>query len=172
MKNFTLILYVACFLIANPLHGQSIEIYKTPFPAVQNGFTTADGKEWRLGKSATQLRIVNFWALWCPPCVKELKSLSQLKRMFSKDELDVVTIATGKHRPETVNAMFLALGVGDLPQFFDQNSKLALEFGAPSVPYTVLLDADGKEIGRIIGAADWDSTAMIDQIRALLKTLK
>ncbi len=170
MKFYTLILYVACFVIANTvrLNAQPvIEIYGEPRLALTQNYFDQDGKSGKLGSSNTRIRIVNFWALWCAPCVAELGSLDRLDAMFDDSEIDVITIATGKNAPKAVDTLFEELKATNLTRYYDPKSRLAAQAGVVTIPYTIILDQNGAEIGRVIGAADWDDPSMVAQLKAI-----
>lgn len=167
MKFFTLILYVACFVIANPVRiiaAPVIEIYDEPRLALTQSYLDNEGKRRLLGPSDSRLRIVNFWALWCADCVAELASLDRLDAIFDDREVDVITIATGKNESEDVQKLFNELRVQNLTQYYDPKSRLAHQAGAVSIPYSIILDHTGAEVGRLIGAAQWDNPDMVKQI--------
>ena len=119
MKFFTLILYVACIAIAIPQRSYCdslLEIYDVPKLPLTQTYIDENGKRQALGPAKTKLRVVNFWALWCAPCLEELASLNTLDGWFLDADLDVITIATGKNSVTKVSDLFANLHVEKLTE--------------------------------------------------------
>jgi hypothetical protein len=81
------------------------------------------------------------------------------------DSVQVLTVSEDLEGATMVPPFFAEKGLENLPQWLDQNNDLAIAFGGGgSLPLTVLYDAQGKEVWRVIGAYDWSS----EEARALL----
>jgi thiol-disulfide isomerase/thioredoxin len=108
--------------------------------------------------------LLNLWATWCVPCVTEMPLLDQIAGEMG-ESLTVLTVSEDLEGTTTVPAFFAEKGYEHLPQWLDQTNDLAIAFGGGgSLPLTVMYDADGKELWRVIGAYDWTS----EEARALL----
>ncbi len=117
-----------------------------------------DGREVTLADFRGRTILVNFWATWCAPCVKELPSLDALQAEFGDKNFEVVAVAAGPQGKEAPAAFLARLGVANLRLYADPRLRLAATIGGGSVlPVSVLYDARGREIGRLIGEADWSS---------------
>ncbi len=114
--------------------------------------------------------LLNFWATWCAPCRKEMPMLSALQTEFGGDQFEVLTIAAGRNSPVGIKKFFDEIGVTNLPRHQDPKQTLSAQMGVFGLPITVILDADGKEIARMRGDADWASDSARAVIRALLPT--
>ena len=112
--------------------------------------------------------LVNFWATWCAPCRKEMPALAELQEELGGDTFEVLTIATGRNSPEGIKKFFAEIGVDNLPRHQDPQQALAAQMGIFGLPISVILDADGREIARLRGDADWSSDSAKTVIRALL----
>lgn len=131
-------------------------------PAVS--LTDPAGESLELGEATGKPVLLNLWATWCVPCVTEMPLLDQLAGEMG-DRLTVLTVSEDLEGTTQVPAFFAEKGFLHLPQWLDQNNDLAIAFGGGgSLPLTVLYDAQGKEVWRVIGAFDWDS----EEARALL----
>jgi thiol-disulfide isomerase/thioredoxin len=108
--------------------------------------------------------VVNFWATWCAPCRKEMPGLDRLAAMGL---VDVVTVATGRNPPPAITRFFEEIGVKNLPVLLDPKSALARQMGVFGLPLTVILDPEGREVGRLIGDAEWDSPDALAMFGAL-----
>lgn len=108
--------------------------------------------------------LVNFWALWCPPCVEELPSLDRLAARVS-EELgeDVVVVGVNVDRGDAGRPLsFMQTnGVEHLAFLHDPSFAAALKLNVRGMPTTLLLDRRGRELGRFIGATEWDSAEVM-----------
>ncbi|MEX0645822.1 MAG: redoxin family protein [Parvularculaceae bacterium] len=117
-----------------------------------------EGRSLTLAEFKGKTILVNFWATWCPPCVRELPSLDALQAEFGEKGFEVVAIATGPQGKVAPADFFARLGVKNLRLYADPQLRLASTIGGGSVlPVSILYDAQGREIGRLIGEADWAS---------------
>lgn len=110
--------------------------------------------------------VMNVWATWCPPCIKELPSLQKLadKKIFS-----VITVSIDRDRAK-VKAFLHRNGFTRLPVVWDQNGKALKEaFGLNGVPTTYILDRSKKVVAVEKGERDWAHPAMVAKIKEYLK---
>lgn len=129
-------------------------------------FTTPDGTSKTLADYRGQHVVLNFWALWCAPCVKEMPELNALSRALGPEGLAVVTVATGRNAPARVDAFFADKQLDALPKLYDPRMAMAQDFAAMGLPVTVLIDPEGREIARANGALDWSSPEALNLFRA------
>lgn len=101
--------------------------------------------------------LMNIWATWCVPCVVEMPMLDSLASEIGED-VRVLTVSADIQGAEKVVPFFEANGFANLPRWMDQQGHLAEALGGGgSLPITILYDAEGKEVWRVIGAYDWHS---------------
>jgi len=99
--------------------------------------------------------LVNLWATWCGPCVKELPTLDRLARSGSVQVL-AVSQDSGPHA--SVVAFLKAHRIETLEPYQDSKMGLSATLGPDTVlPTSILVDADGKEVWRYVGDLDWTS---------------
>lgn len=140
-----------------------------PKAAGTAAFQLADGAgTMTLADYKGKVVVLNFWATWCAPCRVEMPHLSKLQAELGGPDFEVVTIATGRNSPTGIKAFFNEIGVENLPRHQDPRQKLAAEMGVFGLPITVILDAEGNEIARLRGDADWASESAFEVLRALL----
>ncbi|MEZ5675248.1 Thiol-disulfide isomerase or thioredoxin [Thalassovita litoralis] len=146
---------------------KKLNLHSAPQAVPDIAFVSADGTDMTLADYKGKLVLVNFWATWCAPCRKEMPALSALQAEFGGDDFEVVTIATGRNPPPAMAKFFDQIGVTNLPLHRDPKSALARQMAVLGLPVSVILNADGQEIGRLMGDADWHS----DSARALIAAL-
>lgn len=123
-------------------------------PAPKLGFNDPDGKETSLAAFQGKPTLVNLWATWCAPCVKELPTLDQLARA-DKGKLNVVAISQDDGPHPSVVAFLQTHKIQTLDSYQDPKSHLLYGLGAEVLPTSILFDANGREIWRYVGDQDW-----------------
>lgn len=102
--------------------------------------------------------LVNLWASWCAPCIKELPTLDALaKRHLVDGALGVVAISQDSAPKASVEAFLKHHKIANLGAFRDPDMQLSAKLGAQILPTTILYDAQGKEVWRYVGDLDWTS---------------
>ena len=103
--------------------------------------------------------LVNLWASWCAPCVKELPTLDKLAQSHDVDgELGVIAVSQDSGPQPSVVAFLKKLNVTDLGAYHDPNMALSGALGPDVVlPTSILIDAEGREVWRYVGDLDWTS---------------
>lgn len=126
--------------------------------------------------SQKDLTVVNIWATWCPPCKAEMPTLAKLAKDIEKDNLQLIGIPLdismqNDSEAETAKNMLADAGAEYLNLKMTPEIKEALFSSLPGLPATMLLDANGKMVGKImIGAREYDE--FHDWIYNNLETLK
>jgi thiol-disulfide isomerase/thioredoxin len=111
--------------------------------------------------------VLNFWATWCAPCREEMPSLDRLQAAMP--DLTVLAVATGPNPVPALQRFLEEAEVDDLTIWRDPNSALARQMGVLGLPVTVILSAEGTEVARLIGGAEWDSADAKAVLGALMK---
>ena len=101
--------------------------------------------------------LLNLWATWCAPCVKEMPQLDRLAGEL-EGEVKVVTVSQDIRGAEVVTPFFAKHGYQRLEPWLDPETALSAQFTPEGVlPLTILFDASGREILRVTGGYDWGS---------------
>ena len=112
--------------------------------------------------------VLNLWATWCGPCVKELPSLDLLQSRFSKNKVTILAVSQDKTGAKLVPAFYKKLGIRNLAVHLDPQSDAMTAFRVHGLPTTIIIDQSGREISRLVGAIKWDSEEVESMLRALL----
>jgi thiol-disulfide isomerase/thioredoxin len=121
--------------------------------------TDPDGATLSLAQTRGQPVLLNLWATWCVPCVTEMPLLDDLAGDYD-GRLRVLTVSEDMQGAEKVVPFFEERGFANLPRWMDEKNDLAVAFGGgAALPLTVLYDAQGREVWRVMGGYDWAGTA-------------
>ena len=115
---------------------------------------------------SSKLTLLNFWATWCAPCKKELPKLDILDQKISKKKLNVVLINIENIEYNKIQKFFDELKVKNLVSYFDIKLKLTKVLKLRGIPITLIVNSQGKEIGKIIGDLDFTDPRFITWINS------
>ncbi|HEY4546531.1 MAG TPA: TlpA disulfide reductase family protein [Pedomonas sp.] len=132
------------------------------------GFKAQDGKRVKLADFQGKVVVLNLWATWCAPCVKEMPQLDRLQGMYPAEDLAVLTVSIDTRGWRVVAPFWEKHNFQNIQPYFDQTRMLLDAFKAGTVPLTIIYDRQGKEIARVPGAAEWDAKPATDLIATLV----
>jgi len=146
---------------------------KTLPPKVGDGafdtpFFTATEEPLTLAHFKGRGLVVNFWATWCMPCVREMPSLDRLAKALKGSGIEVVAISEDRKALEKVPPFYTDMGIKNLDLYYDIKGALSRKLGADGLPTTVLITPDGVVLGRVMGALEWDSQEVESYLRNAL----
>lgn len=119
-------------------------------------FKNPDGGDFTLAKFKGTPVLVNLWASWCAPCVKELPTLQKLEESHNLDgAIGVIAVSQDMAPQGSVDAFLKDKGIGRFAAFHDPDMNLTTALDVQVMPTTVLYDAEGKEVWRYTGDLDW-----------------
>ncbi len=149
------------------MHGFILLKERVPAPTV--AFQTGDGSSIDFSDFEGKVLIVNFWATWCPPCIKEMPSLNRLQSAFPGEDFEVIAINQDRGGSRIAEPFLRdKLGLRDLKIYLDHRMALGRAFKNRGLPATYAIDRDGNIVGGLFGAAHWDSEDAKDLVRFLL----
>ncbi|GAB5488942.1 MAG: hypothetical protein Pars2KO_25120 [Parasphingorhabdus sp.] len=131
-----------------------LDISKRGTPALDDAFQNPKGGTVNLSDFQGKPLLVNIWATWCAPCIVEMPMLDELAAR-EKNRLKVLVVSQDLQGMDKVGPFFEKSNFAELEPYLDPDNKLSFGFGTGVMPTTVLFDADGKEVWRVIGAMDW-----------------
>jgi thiol-disulfide isomerase/thioredoxin len=99
--------------------------------------------------------LVNLWATWCGPCVVEMPSLDRLAGREG-ERIQVLALSQDLNGRELVTQFFAARHFRQLDPFLDPEMAVMTALRIDTLPTTILYDAQGREVWRMTGMAEWD----------------
>lgn len=137
-------------------------------PVINAAFADGGGAAKSLGDWKGKVLLVNLWATWCAPCRKEMPALAQLQKEMGSDQFEVVAISVDRKGVEASAAFLKETGAENLKLYVEPSLTILNDLQAIGLPATLLIDRQGREIGRLLGPADWASPEAIALIKAAL----
>ncbi len=144
-------------------------LLKEPKPLPELAFETLAGAPAKLSDLKGKVVVLNFWATWCAPCREEMPSLDRLQAAFDPNEVVVVALAVERSAPERIKAFLDEAGVSRLAVYRDATAATSRAVGLPGLPATLLVDREGREVGRVLGIAEWDGPIAVDAVARLVE---
>jgi thiol-disulfide isomerase/thioredoxin len=141
----------------------------TPEPLPNFKFQDAEGKERTLADWKGKVVLLNLWATWCLPCRKEMPALDRLQAAEGSNKFEVIAISVDRKGMEASKKFLAETGVKNLGLYVDTTARLNSDLKAIGLPATILIDKEGREIGRLLGPAEWDSEDAVRLIRFATK---
>jgi len=138
-----------------------------PFAAPTISLTDSDGHTLELSELRGKLVLVNLWATWCEPCLREMPSLERLQSQLG-ERIAVLAVSEDRGGNKAVEPFIAKLGLKSVKIYIDPKSEVGHAFGARGLPTSFLIDREGKVLGRVEGAAEWDSPKILGVLEPLL----
>ncbi len=169
MKMHALYLLGAMLAVAQPATAaeapQNFAVLDTPAVVPEISFADAAGQPKKLADYSGKVVLLNIWATWCAPCRKEMPTLDRLQAELGGPDFEVVALSMDRKGADVVKKFYAEIGITHLALNIDTSAKAMFALDAVGLPMTLLIDRNGKEIGRLIGPAEWDAPDMVDFIR-------
>jgi thiol-disulfide isomerase/thioredoxin len=142
-----------------------------PIPLPELRVLDGAGRPVELASLKGKVVLLNIWATWCPPCRQEMPSLDRLQAQLGGADFQVVALSmdTGAKGLELVKSFYASEGIRHLAIYQDAEANAIFKLKAVGVPTTLLLDRQGREIGRMSGTAEWDAPKIVDALKALMR---
>lgn len=139
-----------------------------PSEVPEFSFTDADGQEMTLADFRGKTVLLNMWATWCAPCREEMPGLDRLQKEMGGDNFEVVALSVDRGGVPASKRFFDQINVSSLATYVDKSGKASKPLRVIGMPTTLLIDAEGREVGRLVGPAEWDSEEAKKLIKAEL----
>ena len=145
--------------------GENFTLLDPPVPAPPEAFADLDGNRVRLTDFEGRVVLLNFWATWCAPCIREMPALDNLQAALGDRGLIVAAVSIDRGGAKVIRPFAKRLGLAHLGLYHDAKGALFRAFGVSGLPTTFLIDRDGGIVGVYVGPAEWDGP----EARALIE---
>jgi thiol-disulfide isomerase/thioredoxin len=152
----------------DPAPPAGFEVFAGQFAAPNVPFADEHASLTAIRDFRGKIVILNLWATWCAPCVKEMPSLERLAGRLPPDRFAVVAVSQDKGGVAIAKFFLDRIGVRSLPLYVDPNGRVSREFGVRGLPTTILIAQSSTVLAKLEGPAEWDS----DEIVAYLLSLE
>ena len=155
-----------------PISGtvQNFIVFDKPIPAPQIPLSARTGGEQTLADWRGKIVVVNFWATWCGPCIREMPTLARLQEKFAGDDFEMVIVSQDRGGWKVIERFMNRLKLDFPNSLLDGRLKLSRAMQVQSLPVVAILDRQGNEVGRVTGGAEWDAPEAIELIEYYLNS--
>jgi thiol-disulfide isomerase/thioredoxin len=152
-----------------PLPAQAFNFAPSePKPAPDISFFDSEGTERTLEHYRGKVLVLNLWATWCAPCRREMPALDRLQAQLGDEGLLVMPLSMDRGGLDQIQEFYDEVGLPTLGIYHDPKAAAGRAFGALGLPTTIVIDREGREVGRLLGPAEWDSEEAVSLVRAVL----
>ena len=138
-----------------------------PLPAPAVSFVDLTGNTVNLSEFTGKIVLVNLWATWCEPCLREMPSLARMQLRLG-DKITVVAVSEDRGGSKTVEPFIDKLELKSIKTYLDPKSTAERAFKVQGLPTSFLINRQGRILGRVEGAAEWDSPELLDILKSFL----
>ncbi len=143
-------------------------IWPEPKPVEAVSFVDGEGKPRNLADFRGKVVLLNLWATWCGPCRQEMPTLDRLQAQLGSPDFQVVALSIDLDGLRVVRDFYREVGIRHLGIYIDENASAISQLGAFGLPAILLLDREGRELGRKLGEATWDSPEVVAYLREVI----
>ncbi len=142
---------------------------KAPEPMPEMTFLNGKSEPVTLSSFKGKTILLNLWATWCAPCREEMPSLDRLQKALGSDKFEVVALSLDRQGLDASKKFLTEVKAENLKLYVDPSAKQGTNLKVIGMPTTILIDKEGRELGRLAGPAEWDSADAKKLIEASMK---
>ena len=133
-------------------------------------FVDEAGHKLKLDDFHGKFILLNVWATWCIPCRTEMPTLDALQSQLGSEEFQVVALSIDEGGFPVIRRFFTEIGITHLKPYLADSLRTFAALAVVALPTTILIDQDGRELGRRVGPADWASPESIPYFKNIIAT--
>ncbi len=165
--------FVVCLLTFGPGASaeeapQNILLYGSAQPLPDIRFIDEAGKALLLSAFRGKILVLDIWATWCGPCRKEMPTLDRLQARLGGSDFEVIPLSTDSQGFGAIDAFYRESGITHLAKYLDLYNEAMGRLNMLGIPTALLIDRQGRELGRLVGPAEWDRDDMIAFLKAII----
>lgn len=135
----------------------AIQPSAAPAPLPDLAFSRPDGSTLTLSELAGKGVVLNFWATWCAPCVREMPELDRLAADIADDGIQVIAASMDRGGHAVIGDFLASHNIVNLAPLLDAKGAAGRSVGVQGLPTTLIIDANGREVARIRGIHTYDT---------------
>ena len=130
---------------------------------------TLDGKKVEVADKLKKkkLILVNFWATWCPPCIKEIPDLLNLEKRFERD-IEIIFVSVDANPIKVVPKFLKNNELENFQTYIDKKLNLTKQLKVKVMPTTLIIKKGPYELSRVEGYIDWLNKELLTELEKLL----
>jgi thiol-disulfide isomerase/thioredoxin len=148
-----------------PATGLRLVPAKKPVPLPEVRFTDGEGRSLTLADFRGRIVLLNLWATWCTPCREEMPTLDRLQARLGGTDFEVVALSIDHDGIAAVRKFYQEIGIKHLRIYNDPTTDATARLSVIGIPATLLIDREGREVGRALGPAEWDAPEVVETVR-------
>ena len=166
LTRFILTGLLAGLLISTSHSAGTLHPFEFDTPNKAFNLTDIKGATHTLADYRGKVVAVNFWASWCPPCIKEMPSMQRLHNKLADEAFVMLPINVGEKKYKVWK--FAKLVNFTVPIMLDTDSEAFNAWDVSVLPTSFLLDKQGRVRYRVQGDLEWDSEEVVSIIKELI----
>ena len=159
----------ALVLTAGPAFARPlIPLHQTPREMLSPPFIDGEGRTLKLDDFRGRVVLLNIWATWCVPCRGEMPTLDALQARLGGDDFHVLPLSIDRAGFDPVRRFYKEIGIRHLGLYLAEDIRAMMALGVIGLPTTILIDGQGRELGRLVGPSEWDSAENVAQFETII----
>ncbi|WP_104018105.1 TlpA family protein disulfide reductase [Roseovarius nitratireducens] len=168
MRRRDFLVATAAAALATPVAaGPVMPLRDSPREMPSPPFVNGAGRDLMLDDFHGKVVLLNIWATWCAPCREEMPTLDALQARLGGEDFHVLPLSIDRAGMPVVRKFYEEIGIRHLGMYLADQTRVMMAFAAYGLPTTILIDRQGRELGRLVGPSEWDSPENI----ALFETI-
>ncbi len=151
---------------ADALVNFSLTDGKPPVPDIE--FRDGEDKLLKFSDYRGKIVLFNAWATWCGPCINEMPSLDAVQKRLGGSNFQVLPISMDRTGQLTVDMFYRENNLKNLPILIEHQASIARYIKPRGLPFTLLMDREGNELGRALGEVFWDQPEGIELLKRFI----
>ena len=169
MKSFIFIIFLVISNLSYSYENNQLLLQNPPKKINFFDLKTLDGKEIKVADKfiKKKLILINFWATWCPPCIKEIPDLIKLGKKF-ENEIEVIFVSVDANPTKVIPPFLKKNNLEDFQTYIDKKLNLTKELKVKVMPTTLVITEGPYELSRVEGYIDWLNKELLTELEKIL----
>lgn len=146
----------------------SMLMHADPRPVLSPLFTDEYGLDLTLDDFRGRIVLVNIWATSCAPCRAEMQTLDQLQEKLGGDAFHILPLCVDGSGLSSARRFYNTFGLNNIAIYLTDDGAAFRAFGMEGLPTTILVDSQGRELGRVSGPANWNSRQVRTRLQSMI----